>query len=234
MSPSQIFLPPPFAKNHLERIYGGTVPGRDRRPLWSGYSKLKGDQLVKMLAAAGAEAKLTIYQTDPRNNPGWRELCKGFGATRVTGSGISEDYTVHQLPAMLALMDVDVCRMVWNAISDVGAYVMWARWSPNQSREPNRCLSQLALVLRDSAWIPAIDGTFRKPSEITTAELAQGFPVQPALKWLEAIGFGPDHRQRPEQRRRAAARLSRSGCLRSWRTGSRQCRASREPRLQPR
>jgi hypothetical protein len=207
-TPAQIFLPPPFAKNQLERIYGGRVPSRDRRPLWTGYSRLKRrDQLVKMLTDAGAEAKLSVYHGEPRRNPGWRELSAGFGATRVTGSGVSDDFIIPDLAAILALRDAEVCRMLWNSICELGAYVMWARWSPNQSREPNRCLSQLALVLRDAEWIPAADGTFRKPSSITSSELAQGFPLQPALKWLEAIGFGADHRQRSElhQARRKAA-----------------------------
>jgi hypothetical protein len=150
---------------------------------------------------------LQLRVPPPAGNPRWVNLCSGFGAARNTGTGISEDYAIPQLPAILALRDLEISRMVWNTVCNAGPHTMWARWSPNQTWEPNRVLSQLAVVLRDTDWIPASDGSFRRPNAITAAELANGFPIQPALAWLETIGFGSDHRQRSEQhqaRRNAA------------------------------
>jgi hypothetical protein len=63
------------------------------------------------------------------------------------------------------------------------------------------------LCLRDAEWIPAQDGSLRRPCAITAPELAAGLSVTGNEAWLHAISFAADHRQRSEQhqtRRRAA------------------------------
>src|SRR5258708_40038162 len=63
------------------------------------------------------------------------------------------------------------------------------------------------LALHTAAWIPAKDGTLRRPSAITTPELAAGFSSAGNDAWLNIIDFGADKRYRSEQhqaRRRAA------------------------------
>jgi hypothetical protein len=210
-SPDDVFLPPPFGKNQLDRIYSGHIAGRDRHPLWSGYASFKDRaEFVKMLVAAGAEDALAIEDASPTRNPSWQHLSNGFHGTRNTGTGVCDDYVIPQLAAILELRDVEVSRMVWSAVSKQGRHTMWAHWSPNKSREPNRVLSQMAVVLRDAKWIPALDGSFRRPDKITVSELAPGFSIQPALPWLEEIGFGAEDRRRSEQhqaRRKAAESL---------------------------
>jgi len=59
----------------------------------------------------------------------------------------------------------------------------------------------------DTAWIPAKDGTLRRPSAITASELAADFSAVGNDAWLSVIGFGEDQRQRSEQHkaRRLAA-----------------------------
>src|SRR5205807_1476883 len=83
-------------------------------------------------------------------------------------------------------------------------------YAPNQSHEPHRAPSTLALCLRDREWIPAQDGSLRRPSAITTAELGTGFSTKGNEEWLQAIGFAAEHRQRSEEhqaRRRAAVAI---------------------------
>jgi hypothetical protein len=80
-------------------------------------------------------------------------------------------------------------------------------YAPNQAHEPHRAPSTLALCLRDAEWIPAKDGSLRRPSAITTPELAAGLSTGGNEDWLNAIGFASEHRQRSEQsqlRRKAA------------------------------
>jgi hypothetical protein len=68
----------------------------------------------------------------------------------------------------------------------------------------------LALCLRDAEWIPAKDGSLRRPSAITAAELASGFAVTGNEEWLQAIDFGLEYHRRSEEhqtRRRAAVTI---------------------------
>ena len=85
---------------------------------------------------------------------------------------------------------------------------MVARFSPNQQYAAHKRPSSIAITLRDSPWIPTKDGSLRKPSEITSADLAKGYTVGGNEDWLRAIGFGEQDRQRSEQtkaRRQAAS-----------------------------
>ena len=61
----------------------------------------------------------------------------------------------------------------------MGSHVMRASYAPNQTHEPHRALSTLALCLRDAAWIPAKDGSLRPPSAITAPGLGKPRPLIP-------------------------------------------------------
>ncbi|MGA9580785.1 MAG: hypothetical protein WBR13_02305 [Allosphingosinicella sp.] len=205
---ADIYLGEPFAKSGLDRIYGGRVPGRIRRPLWSGYARIgKQKEFRAMLAAAGVEDRLWIFRVSTSGNPRAHDLYKGFGGTRTTDTGVREDFDIPQLAAILALSDPEVSKMVWATVTSMGSHVMRARWSPNQRYQPNVVPSQLAAKLAATKWISTKEGEFRRPREITAKDLPAGFPLQPAIHWLEAVGFGAEDRQKSEQhqaRRRAA------------------------------
>ena len=212
-----IFLGEPYIHAGLDRIYGGRVAGRLRLPLWSGYARIgRQKELRAMLGAAGVEAALTVDTTSPTDNPRWAQLAAGLGGTRITSGGVSDDYRIAQLAAMLALRDADVSRMVWTAVTAAGPHVMHARWSPNARHDPRIVPSQLAAVLAEAEWLPDRNGVFRRPRALTAAELASGFPIQSASSWLQAVGFGGDQRERSEQgqaRRRAAETIGLPGDL---------------------
>jgi hypothetical protein len=76
---------------------------------------------------------------------------------------------------------------------------MVARFSPNASRAANTAPSSLAIALREAEWIPAKDGSLRRPSAITAPDLAAGFSVGGNEAWLQAIGFGEEQRKRSDQ-----------------------------------
>lgn len=205
---SAVYLDQPFVTSGLGLIYDGNVKGRDRRPLWSGYGRLKREQLLALLKALRVEDKLAVYRTTvPYTHPHRSELLYGFGSARVTDSCENIDYTIPQLPALLARSNLDISKQIWRAIAAVGSHVMRASYAPNQAHEPHRAPSTLALSLRDAAWIPAKDGSLRRPSAITAPELANGLSTKGNEEWLHAIGFAADHRRRSEEhqaRRRAA------------------------------
>jgi hypothetical protein len=203
-----VYLDTPFAQSGLSRIYGGRVKGRNRRPLWSGYNKLKRQDLLALLKAVGVEEALCVEQTGiPYDHPRWSNLFNGFGGTRTTSTQTNSDYTIAQLPGLLALGDTEISKMIWKAVASVGAHCMYAHHAPNRTYEPHRDLSTLALALQKAAWISAKDGSLRRPSAITTPELAAGLSTAGNDAWLNTVDFGADYRQRSEQhqaRRRAA------------------------------
>lgn len=203
-----VYLDRPFVTSGLGLIYDGNMTGRVRRPLWSGYGRLKREQLLALLKALRVEDKLTVYRTSiPYTHPHRSELVYGFGSARVTDSCENIDYTIPHLPALLARSNPDISKQIWRAISAVGSHVMRASYAPNQTHEPHRAPSTLALCLREAAWIPAKDGSLRRPSAITAPELADGFSTKGNEEWLHAIGFAAEHRRRSEEhqaRRRAA------------------------------
>lgn len=206
--PENVYLGAPFAENALPRIYCGKVKGRDRLPLWSGYAKLKREELISLVKAVGVEAALAVEETRvPHDHPMRWELFSGFGGTRTTSTETNSDYTIRHLAGLLALGDVEISQMIWKAVSAAGEICMYAHHAPNQEHECRRALSTLALGLRKSAWIPAKDGKLRRPSAITGSELAAGFSVAGNSAWLSVIGFGEDQRERSEQHkaRRLAA-----------------------------
>lgn len=205
---SAVYLDRPFAASGLRLIYDGNVKGRDRRPLWSGYGRLKHEQLLGLLKALRVEDKLTVYRTAiPFTHPHHHQLVYGFGAARETSTCENIDYTIPELPALLARSNVDISKQIWRAISAAGSHVMRASYAPNQTHEPHRAPSTLALCLRDTAWIPANDGSLRRPGAISAPELADGFSTKGNEEWLHAIGFAAEQRRRSEEhqiRQRAA------------------------------
>lgn len=204
----RMFLDRPYADGNLAIIYNSGVKGRDRLPLWNGYSKLKRADLLALLRKAGVEQALTILRTRiPYSHPQYSSLVYGFGQSRATYTGVNDDYTIFQLTELTAKQNPEISKLIWKAIATVGGHVMQASYAPNQAHEPHRAPSTLALCLKNAEWIPAKDGSLRRPSAITTPELAAGFSTAGNDAWLDAIGFASEYRQRSEQsqvRRKAA------------------------------
>jgi hypothetical protein len=203
-----VYLDQPFVTSGLGLIYDGNVKGRDRHPLWGGYGRLKREQLLALLKALRVEDQLAVQRTSiSYTHPHRNELFYGFGATRETSTCQNIDYTIPELPALLALSNPDISKQIWRAIAAAGSHVMRASYAPNQTHEPHRAPSTLALCLRDAAWMPAKNGSLRRPSAITALELADGLSTKGNEEWLHAIGFAAEHRRRSEEhqaRRRAA------------------------------
>lgn len=195
-----VYFGAPYLLSALDKVYDGAVDGRDRLMLWDGYDKLKRKDLVEFLTECGVEDSLSIVVAAiPYSHPHWNELHSGFGATRHMSSGTNVDYGIDEIDALLARCDPAISRLVWDAVRPHGAAAMAARFSPNGSRAANTALSSLAIALRDTAWIPAKDGSLRRPRAITAGELATGFSIGGNEAWLQAIGFGEEQRKRSDQ-----------------------------------
>ncbi|MEA1653011.1 hypothetical protein UAJ10_28850 [Nitrospirillum sp. BR 11164] len=206
----RVYLGAPFLESGLTCIYDGGTAGRDLEPLWEGYKNLPRKDLLAFLEKCGVEESLAVLSsTIPYTHPHWADLKHGWGSARHTGTGIDIDYRIDQLAELLKRRDPAISKLVWDAARTAGATAMVARFSPNQQYEAHKRPSSMAITLRDNAWIPTKDGSLRRPSEITPADLAKGYAVGGNEDWLRAIGFGEQARQRSEhtKARRQAGEL---------------------------
>lgn len=195
-----VYLGAPFLESGLSRIYDGGIEGRDREALWEGYKNLPRKDFLAFLEECGVEERLTVVSSSiPYTHPHWSDLKYGWGSARHTGTGVDIDYRIDQLAELLERRDPAISKLVWDAARAAGAAAMVARFSPNQQYAAQKRPSSMAINLRDAAWIPTKDGNLRRPSEITSVDLAKGYAVGGNEDWLRAIGFGEQDRQRSEQ-----------------------------------
>jgi len=195
-----VFFGEPYLQSALGKVYNGSIEGRDRVALWDGYDKLKRKDLVEFLTECGVEDSLSVVYTKiPYTHPHYSDLKHGFGSTRHMGTGTDVDYKISGINALLARGDPAISRLIWDAVKGHAPLIMIASYSPNQSRSAVQWPSSLAIALRDAAWIPAKDGTLRRPRDITPAELSHGYSVGGNEAWLQAIGFGEEQRKRSDQ-----------------------------------
>ena len=208
LAPERIYLDAPYADTGLGLVFGGRVAGLNAVSLWAGYARLKREDLIGLVQEAGVSTKLVVKETSVSySHPQYAALKHGFCGARRTNSQIDEDYVIEGLAAMLALKDESVSALVWRTMAAQKVGVLRARYCPNQNHPIKTELSTLAHVLATTAWMPAADGTMTKPRSMKAADLALGFDYASNAPWLDALGFGADHRRLSEhnQGRRKAA-----------------------------
>lgn len=207
--PGMVFVGPPFSASSLAKIYDGGISGRNRTQLWQGYARVKNADLLPFLVACGVESALKIVRTSVSGHPEWSQLQQGFWSARNTGTGEDVDHRIPELDQMLARGDAEISRQIWKAMKDFGQSGAQATFSPNQSHTANRRASSVALQLRDAQWLPAKDGSLRRPSNMTTADLAEGLEPGGMDAWLQAIGLGAEEAAKAgkHKARREAAQL---------------------------
>ncbi|MBY5854308.1 hypothetical protein HFN51_27785 [Rhizobium leguminosarum] len=199
-NPNEVYFGSPYQESPLSKVYDGTIADRNRVALWEGYKSLPRNDLVAFLEGCGVERQLTVLSsTIFYGHPNWSFLRHNWGSARHTGTGVDVDYRIDQLAALLGRQDPQISKLVWETARRGGAIVMAAQYSPNQQYAAHKAPSSMGHVLRQMPWIPAKDGSLRKPSEITASELAKGFSIGGNEDWLRAIGFGEQERLRSEQ-----------------------------------
>jgi hypothetical protein len=208
-SGQRIYLDKPYAATGLSAVYDGQIHGRDRRALWSGYSRLPREALLAFLKELGAEHVLEVQRIAiPHTHPERSRLMHSWHGTRVTDSQIDVDFTISQVDQLLARGDATISRLIWDAVTRRGMEVMQARYRPNASYMSRSAPSTLALALQRAKWLPARDRILRRPCDLTEVDLDPAFPVTGNEGWLEAIGFAAEQKRRSAeyQGKRQAAR----------------------------
>ncbi len=179
----EIYIDSPFRPaTGLDSVMGSLGPLVKRYRLWSGYSEIP--EIVTKLDRLGV--MVGISAVDP-------------------GSLASGEWTIPGLKDYLSLGDLTLRRSIWNYVKSTSAnrerhYLRFPNSYLNTSKE----LSLIARLLRDTEWIPDKSGNLKKPSQMDSESLFNGFLFD-KCDFLDAIGFGAESEaSRREQQEKIA------------------------------
>ena len=200
-SPDQLFLDLPLSKTGLHHLYLPT-DGQDMRtrtPLWSGYVDILAnmDRFTGFVGAVGAQTRLEITQTSVDGNPCQDALRADNRRAKQSSSGKDEDYTIEGLEELLDRQNIGVAQLIWETVADADSRVLHAFYQTKERTAP----SSLVGILRLKEWIPAVDGKFYRPQEMTDDLLMPEFERNDGNGWLTEIGFGENATMASEERK---------------------------------
>ncbi len=119
------------------------------------------------------------------------------------------DWIIRDLDLYLALKNYNITLLVWTAIMNERPYNSWyyyyidrdktVAYRQWQQSEFTKSESQVVQILRDTAWLPDIDGNFRKPAELSIDSLDKAFHIDSNSPFLTAIEFGKEENERRKQ-----------------------------------
>ena len=187
----RIFIDAPLLDTGLNELYEKERKGIEIRfLLWSGYQELMEQGMLEFARKLGVQTGFIIEKAGVYLNPYKEQLKKTQSSSRVTETGINEDYFIPHLSTLLALKNIRLNALLWNTLREVDPHVFVARYRPNQQHATNQAPSTLAHTLKTTAWIPDENGQFFKPREITEARLHPDFIYDNRSGWLDHLDFG--------------------------------------------
>jgi hypothetical protein len=117
-----------------------------------------------------------------------------FGRTtapvRVGGNSTNVDWVIPDLQRLLAKADAAASLCVWRSLQALDRSFFFARFRHAESYPLRERPASFVYQLKSFAWIPSASGGFRKPVDITEAELPPKFDATDRTGWLEVIGLG--------------------------------------------
>lgn len=120
---------------------------------------------------------------------------------------IKQDWIISNLNAYLAFKNRNIALRLWITIMNERQYswyyyisedktVAYRQWQQNKF---TKSTSQVVQVLRDTAWLPDIEGNYKKPSELSADSIDKAFHINPQSPFLSAIEFGKEENERRKQ-----------------------------------
>lgn len=138
------------------------------------------------LVAVGAKNSLPIE----KNKLTWQKINELREGRKESDYCINENF---RIPFSLPFESpkIETSLVIWNSISKLESLNIFdARYRANKTQEINICDSDVIQILKNSCWIPNIDGVFYKPEDITTDNLHNDFIYSNRNGWLDRIDFG--------------------------------------------
>ena len=203
--PQGIYLDAPYLESGLQAYYGPLGAESSRAALSDSYSTFDMlEQFVEFARVCGAAHRLEICETRCANNPSIDYLRSAPGHY-LTGTGTDRDFVIPELHHLFDNPTLPLSHLVWKTLSGNSntKNILRARYQYNQSNDAHYAASQLVHQLRDSRWIPQLDGIFVRPAQASRDLLPKGFAFDPGWPWLEVIRFGAETEERAKQRRRS-------------------------------
>jgi hypothetical protein len=212
-TPSQTYLDSPFVNTGLNAYYNALGENADRGVLHGSYEnwKLPVKKFLKFLENVGIQMRLEIELVSCAENPAFSYL-DAQAPGRWSSTGVNEDYTIKGLDQHLKAGNEALSRLVWKTACETKE-TDWllAKYRNNQNYSLRDAPSQLAYLLRHTAWIPQSNRTFVRPSSASVQLLPDGFPFDPGYEWLKAIHFGENERLQSEEHRQQQSLAAKLG-----------------------
>lgn len=141
------------------------------------------------------------------NKEYYKLITRPWSVARETCSD-RKDWIIKDLSLYLALKNRNIALLVWTTIMSERTYSHWyyyinydktVAYRQWQQSEFTKSESQVVQILRDTAWLPDIDGNYRKPSELSPDSIDKAFHIDSDSPFLAAIEFGKEENERRKQ-----------------------------------
>lgn len=208
VKPSDCYLDSPYAETGFscaEHIHNKvSIAGTYKTSL----NEAELEKFILILKENGALYDLKIIQLDDiKGNKKYGELAAWpKGIDRESYYSDKRDWNIPNLSDYLSLANKNIMLLIWATImeyrhhywqsEDVDQTKAFRRW---QQHKYTRRESQIVQILRDTAWLPDVDGNYRKPSEVSSDSLDKSFHIDLDSPFLNAIEFGKEENERRKQ-----------------------------------
>jgi hypothetical protein len=195
--PQRIYIDKPYRFTGLNSYYR-KLKNKAKVALSPRYGQLGNHKMiVKLAKSLGASVTLPLSKTSCRNNQA--PSLVNYGA-RWTEYKIDVDWNIPALSQLLEKPSVALSYAIWHTISSSSTKWHKARFRPNASYSERTAPSQLAVLLRDVAWVPVENDRFLKPAQVSATSLPAGFKFDAGWEWLGEIRFGEEEAENEVRR----------------------------------
>lgn len=171
------------------------------------------ERLTKFAESVGAQTQLeAIEQRIPYDHPERTHLYSEQG-TRETWTGIDQDHSIPNIQTLLDNPSIAKSKLIWRTMYSLSQNYLKARYRSSQGYKLQEGDSSLVHQLRNAEWVPqkpkkeGDDYIYVSPCDASINRLPEGFPYEPAQKWVEAIKLGKkteEQREEHDQRNQQA------------------------------
>lgn len=196
--PKDLYIDLPYLDTGLSALYSDDSDEERKEELWHGYNTIKNKEFISFAVALGVMDKLRVEKTsiDYRKHPDWVYLTSSY--SKRSDYAKDEDYSIPKLQNYLSKKSKDISLLIWKTMSGLSSDPLQARCRRNLSDPYKIKPSTLVYCLRKTEWIPAKDGKFYNPVEVSKDMLPPEFSCDDRNGWLTAIGFGDNVKKHEE------------------------------------
>jgi hypothetical protein len=196
------FIDSPLQNSGLNVIYKEDHDGiPHKQKLWSRYQAIRDEGFCDFAIACGVLNRLAIVKQNCNHHPNQSFLRQDYNqyGVKYTSTAINKDYTIIGLKNLLRLQDLQVNKLIWDAVRSADPEVLEAVFRPNRQYNTREDKSSLVILLSKAEWIPDKKGRLQKPSVMRKADVHPSFRYDNRNGWLDAIGFGEADKKASEE-----------------------------------